>query len=69
MIVVPALTAPMIMALVASVAAIGAIYVVTRPIRSAQGVYARRLVGTMLAALALILGVFSYALGSWGPGR
>ncbi|TPG18518.1 hypothetical protein EAH87_10420 [Sphingomonas koreensis] len=63
------LAAPAIMALVATAAAIAATYVVTRPARSEQAVYAGRLIATMLAALAVILGAFSFALGSWGPGR
>lgn len=65
----PFFTAPVIMALVAAVSALAAIYVATRPVRSEQGTYARRLVATMLGAMAVILGVFSWTLGSWGPGR
>ncbi len=57
-----------IMAAVAGISALGAGGVVTRPERSDGAVYARRLVGTMLAAFAVILGGFAYALWSWGAG-
>src|SRR3546814_19581562 len=56
------LAPPVLMGMTAAAAAIAAIYVTTRPVVTEQGVYARRLVGTMLAALALILGIFCVAL-------
>ncbi|RIA35435.1 hypothetical protein DFR49_4212 [Hephaestia caeni] len=59
------LAPPVLMGMTAAAAAIAAIYVTTRPVVTEQGVYARRLVGTMLAALALILGIFCVALLSW----
>ncbi|MCM8731764.1 hypothetical protein ACFO8O_12415 [Hephaestia sp. GCM10023244] len=56
---------PIIMGLTAAAAAAATAYVVTRPVVTEQGVYARRLIGTMLAALALILGIFAFALLSF----
>ncbi|MEO5867154.1 MAG: hypothetical protein ABIS14_07940 [Sphingomonas sp.] len=58
--------APLIMAAVAGVSAIGAGVVLTRPARGEGSVYARRIAGTMLGAFAVILGGFAYALWSWG---
>ncbi|OYW23544.1 hypothetical protein [Sphingomonas sp. 32-62-10] len=58
-------TPPVIMALVASVAGLLAVFVATRSGATEQGRYAKRIVGTMLAALALILGGFAYALWTW----
>jgi len=57
--------APFIMAMVAATSAVGAIVVFTRPARSESAVYARRIAGTMLLALALLLGRFAWALNSW----
>lgn len=58
-------TPPVIMALVASIIAIVAIYIITRPARSGPAIYGRRIVGTMLGAAAIILGGFAWALESW----
>jgi hypothetical protein len=62
-------TAALIMTIVAIVAAGAGLFVVTRPAKSEGAVYARRIAGTMLLALAMILGAFSYALWTWGPGK
>ncbi len=58
-------TPPVIMALVASISGLLTVFVVTRSGATEQGRYAKRIVGTMLAALALILGGFAYALWTW----
>ncbi len=58
-------TPPVIMGLVASVAGLLAVFVVSRAGATDQARYAKRIVGTMLAALALILGGFAWALESW----
>ena len=63
------LTPPVIMAIVATVLALAAIYMITRPARSEPAIYGRRIAGTMLGAGAIILGGFAYALSSWGAGR
>jgi len=57
--------APLIMTMVATAAGIGGLAVFTRPARSESAVYARRIAGTMLLALALLLGRFAWALNSW----
>ena len=62
------LRAPLIMASVATVSGVAALVVFTRPGVSEEAVYGRRIAGTMFAALAIILGGFAYALGSWGAG-
>ena len=61
--------APLIMTAVATVAGIGGLVVVTRPVRSEAGRYRRRIAGTMLIALAVILGGFANALNSFGAGQ
>ena len=58
--------APLIMTMVAAAAGIGGLVVFTRPARSEGAVYGRRIAGTMLIALALLLGRFAWALNSWG---
>ncbi|HVI97593.1 MAG TPA: hypothetical protein VM657_00850 [Sphingomonas sp.] len=58
------LTGTVVMGSTAAASAIAAVYVITRPVETERGVYARRMVGTMLGALALILGVFCIALNS-----
>ena len=58
--------APLIMTAVAAAAGIGGLVVFTRPARSEGAVYGRRIAGTMLVALALLLGRFAWALDSWG---
>ena len=60
------LRAPLIMASVATVSGMAALVVFTRPGVSEEAIYGRRIAGTMFGALAIILGGFSYALGSWG---
>jgi uncharacterized membrane protein YedE/YeeE len=62
------LRAPLIMGAVAFTSGVAALVVFTRPGASEQAVYGRRIAGTMFAALAIILGGFAYALGSWGSG-
>jgi hypothetical protein len=57
--------APLIMAFVALTSGVAALVVLTRPGRSEQAIYGRRIAGTMFAALAIILGGFAWALGSW----
>lgn len=54
--------AALVMALVAACAAIGGIVIVTRPARSPQMVYVKRIAGMMAFALALFLSVFAYGL-------
>jgi len=58
--------APFIMAAVAATAGVAGLVVLTRPVRSEGAVYGRRIAGTMLLALALLLGRFAWALDSWG---
>jgi len=54
-----------IMAGVAAVAGLLAVFIMTRSGATEQGRYAKRIVGTMLAAFAVILGSFAYALWTW----
>jgi hypothetical protein len=63
------LTPPVIMGMVATLLALAAIYIITRPALTEPAVYGRRIAGTMLGAGAIILGGFAFALNSWGPGR
>ena len=58
--------APLIMTVVAATSALGGLVVFTRPARTEGAVYGRRIAGTMLIALALLLGRFAWALESWG---
>ncbi|MDB5704177.1 MAG: hypothetical protein JWN66_1293 [Sphingomonas bacterium] len=58
--------APLIMAAVAATAGVGGLIVFARPARSEGAIYGRRIAGTMLIALALLLGRFAWALSSWG---
>lgn len=62
--------APLIMAAVAGLAALGAICALAF-IRGASeaAIYARRLTATMLVALAGILGFFAWSMASWGTGK
>ncbi|MBN8814027.1 MAG: hypothetical protein J0J06_01110 [Sphingomonas sp.] len=59
--------APIVMAAVASVAGLGGVASLVA-IRGAgeAATYARRMIATMLFALALILGFFAWSLASWG---
>jgi len=50
------------MACVAACAALGGIFILTRPTRSEQAVYARRIAGTMAVSLGLILALFAWGL-------
>lgn len=61
--------APIVMAAVASVAGLGGIAsLVAIRGRSDAATYARRMIATMLFALAGILGFFAWSLASWGAG-
>ena len=62
------LRAPLIMASVATASGVAALVVFTRPGVNEQAVYGRRIAGTMLIALALLLGRFAWALSSWSAG-
>ena len=53
------------MASVAAVSGLLAVFVVTRAGATDQGRYAKRIAGTMLATLAVILGGCAYALWTW----
>jgi hypothetical protein len=59
---------PLIMYIVAGTAAAGGVFALTRRAASEGAVYARRIVATMLFALALILTVFATAMASWSAG-
>jgi hypothetical protein len=50
------------MACVAATAAAGGIAVISLPSTSEQAVYGKRIAGTMLVALAIILGMFAWGL-------
>jgi len=54
--------AALVMACVAATSAAGGITVVALPSKSEQAVYGKRIAGTMLFALALILAMFAYGL-------
>ena len=54
--------AVLIMACVAGVAALGGAVVLALPTRSEAGHYGKRIAGTMLCALALILAIFAWGL-------
>ncbi|HZV56544.1 MAG TPA: hypothetical protein VFF89_02620 [Sphingobium sp.] len=54
--------AALVMACVAAAAALAGGTILARPARSEQGVYAKRIAGTMFCALALILAVFAWGL-------
>ena len=61
--------APIIMAAVASVAGIGGVASLFAIRGASDGaIYARRLIATMLFALAGILGFFAWSMANWGPG-
>ena len=53
------------MAVVALLAGAGALYCMARRTTSEASVYRNRIAGTMLAAAALTLGGFAWALHSW----
>jgi len=56
-----------IMLAVAALLAIAAVVIFTRPVASEMGVHARRIIGTMLGAGAIILGEFAFVLQGPGP--
>lgn len=58
-------TPPVIMGIVAGMAGLLAVFVITRSGATDQVRYAKRITGTMLAALAIILGGFAWALSTW----
>jgi len=60
------LTPAFIMACVAALSALGGAVVLWRPVRSAQGVYLKRIGATMLLAFALILALFAGGLHRMG---
>ena len=60
------ISAPAIMALVALACAILATALVLRATPTEHSVYRNRIAATMLAAGAIILAGFAYALNSWG---
>ena len=59
------ISAPAVMALVALACAIGAALVFMRPTPSEAAIYRNRIAATMLAAGAIILAGFAFALNSW----
>lgn len=62
--------APLIMAAVAGAAALGAIAALAFIRGAGEGaIYARRLIATMLVALAGILSFFAWSMASWGTGK
>jgi hypothetical protein len=60
-------TQQMIMLGVAALLAIVAVVVLTRPVASEMAVYARRIIGTMLGAGAIILGEFAFVMQNSAP--
>ena len=62
------MSAPLVMAIVALIAGAGAIFFMARRTTSEASVYRNRIAGTMLAAAALTLGGFAWALHSWASG-
>jgi len=54
--------AALLMAGIAAASAIGGIILFTRPARTPQMVYIKRIAGMMAVALALFLAVFAYGL-------
>ncbi len=60
------MSAPLVMALVALTCAVGGAVLFMRATPSEASVYRNRIAATMLAAGALILAGFAFALNSWG---
>ncbi|HZV19494.1 MAG TPA: hypothetical protein VFF84_12465 [Sphingobium sp.] len=54
--------AALIMAAVSATSALAGAVVLSRPVRSEQGVYGKRIVATMALAFALILALFAWGL-------
>lgn len=59
------MSAPVLMALVALLCGVGAYLFFARATRSEASVYRNRIAATMLAAAAIILIAYAYALHSW----
>jgi len=59
------MTAPLLMALVALLCATGVIVLVLRQTTTEASVYRHRIAATMLAAAAIILTAYAWALHSW----
>jgi len=55
-------TAALIMAGVSGTSALGGAIILARPARTAQGVYGKRIAGTMALSFALILALFAWGL-------
>jgi hypothetical protein len=62
------LTPPVVMGSVAALAGLLAIVAISRPGTSNQARYAKRIIGTMLTAAAIILSGFACALSNWETG-
>jgi hypothetical protein len=58
---------PAIMLAVALLLMVVAVAVLTRPVASDMAVYARRIIGTMLGAGAIILGEFAFVMQNSAP--
>jgi len=54
--------AALIMACVSATSAVAGAAVLSMPTRSAQGVYGKRIAGTMFCAMALILALYAWGL-------
>jgi hypothetical protein len=54
---------------VAVLLAVVAVVVLTRPVASDMAVYARRIIGTMLGAGAIILGEFAFVMQNSGAAK
>jgi hypothetical protein len=59
------MTAPLLMALVALICATGAMWLARRPAPTEASIYRHRIAATMLAAAAIILMAYAWALHSW----
>ncbi len=59
------MTAPLLMAFVALICATGAATLAMRPAPTEAAVYRHRIAATMLAAAAIILTAYAWALHSW----
>ncbi len=54
--------AALVMACVSASAALAGAVILARPARSEQGVYGKRIAGTMFCSLALILALFAWGM-------
>ena len=59
------MSSPLLMALVATLCAVGALVLFLRPTPSEASVYRHRIAATMLAGAAMTLAGFAWALHSW----